>query len=391
MKRIVEARAGILDRLLKVLAVIGGLAYVPSMYASLVSGMRVVAAVDSLAYAAFVAAAFSRRAGYALKLGLLLALSLLVGAIVLYATGPFGAGYVWILYAIFSAALLGSTASTVATAVAGSAILGGYALLVFLDLVPNGQPLFTILVVAANLALVAITLGAAARRLVEGFERALAEENRLAERLGQELEAVKAAELALRAEIEAKEALLKELNHRVRNNMQALSSLLRIEAGRRPGAGDGKELDRLTRMVRALSIANEVFLSSPETGGTELYALVAALVAARRAAAAAGGAEARVVPFSLVLPAEEASSLAVAVEEILEALSEGGKEAVVEFEGEGASATLAFSWTDTAVTWDEALGARLAADPAVAGLVPAGLVFEPASAGGSARLLLRLD
>ena len=392
MESIEATRAAILDRTLRALALIGAVAYIPSLYACVQARLWYLAAADSAAFAAFVAVALLRGPSYRVKLLSLIALSLLIGAAVLYATGPYGAGYVWILYAILEAVLLGSKPMVRATAVASAAVLGAYALLVGLGKAPIGQPPLTVLVVAANLGLVAATFGAAANGLFEGLRRALAEKELLSHRLRDELFVERAAERSLRVEIEAKEALLRELNHRVRNNLQVVESLLRIEAAAGSGGPAAIASARMSRRVEALSLVNESFLqSSPASGKVELSDIVKALVESRRSAPDELPPPAPTA-FSREVTAEEGTSLAIATVELLDALAARGRApriGLVRYRGADA---LAFSWDALDETeGDRELGAALAAAPAIGGLAPAGAAFEPAGAGEEKpRLLLPL-
>jgi len=379
MQRSAETRSSILDQMLRILAAAGLVAYLPSLYASVAARLWALAAVDSLALLGMIAASRSRRLGYAAKLRILIGISLAVAAAVLYATGPFGAGYVWLLCAVFSASLLGSTRLAAATAAIAVGILAAYGLLILLGLAPHGQDILSLVATSANLLLVGLLVASTSRRLVEGLERALEAELRLSGRLGEELKAARAADEALRAEIGAKEALLKELNHRVRNNIQVMSVILRLEEGREAGA-----VERMGLRVRALSLANEAFLSAPGAEEVELRAFVAGAIESLRPSRRKGE-QIVLEPFSYPIPSEAAIGLSIAVAEIIAALSAGGGGVSVGLEKDGGEALLAFEWEGPGE-----LGARIAADSVVLGLSPWGLAASAEGPGGRPRLVLGL-
>jgi hypothetical protein len=109
MTAFIEDKSTILGAMIRFLAVAGVIAFVPSVYAAAREGLWLIVAVDALAYALVIFAAFSNKASFSLRLILLVSLSLIIGMVVLYQTGPFGAGYIWMLSAAVLSALFGKT------------------------------------------------------------------------------------------------------------------------------------------------------------------------------------------------------------------------------------------------------------------------------------------
>jgi len=245
--------------------------------------------------------------------------------------------------------------------------------------------LVTLVITDANLILVCSFLAIGSKSLIKGLEEAHAEESRLTARVGAELEAARAAEAALHAEMEAKEKLLRELHHRVHNNMQIVLSLLDIEEARR----DDGSIERMTRRVRALSLANDLVLSSEDAKTVQLHHLVAGSIVAHRAF----GDEQRLLAsggFATELPIEYVAGLAIALAEVLAALDGIGSPVAVGLErGRKGADRLTFRWPPAADGKDGELAARLCADPVVASLAaPGGLSFD--SGGGEGRATLSL-
>jgi hypothetical protein len=369
-------RAKIIERLARVSAIAAAVALVPSLYASYMASIWLVAAMDSLAFVLFVFVALSKRLASYSKLVFLVATSLAIAGVVLYSTGPWGAGYVWLLSAIFLASLLGRKGLVIAICAASAALLGLYALLNALGAAPYGQPLLTIAVLAANLACVGAMIATTARGLIRGLDAAFDEERLLAARVAEERDAARAAEAALGAQMEIEGKLLKELNHRVRNNMQVVLSLLALEAS---GRAEGS-IERMTRRVRALSRANDLVSSDPLQGTADLHRLVVgALVDYRRTE----GASTRFASagFSLSVPVEAVSGFSLALAEILAALDALPSPVLVDLEGPPGQERLTFRWPTHAGEEDEALALRICVDPFVVCLVGPGRIgFEPGTA-----------
>jgi hypothetical protein len=363
MGNIEEVRGRILDGILRVIVLVGALAYIPSVCLSVASGLWVIVAADTIAYAVFIAAAVSRRADFRLKLAAIVSAGIVIAGIVLFYTGPYGAGYIWLICAIFLAALLGSARLIAATVLASAAILGGFALLIAVGAAPHGQPLVTFAITAANLIFVCVLLSIAARNLIKGMESAYGEERRLAVRVGEELEAARAADAALHAEMEIKETLMKELHHRVHNNMQIVLSLLDIEDKRR----DEGSISRIARRVLALSFADDLVLSDPSAETVDLDRLVSGFVNARRADASMeeGFTTGR---LAMRLPIASVVTFSVIIAEVLDALAELRRPVAVALEGERGAESLSFRWPSGESGELIELVARLRSDPVIEGL-----------------------
>jgi hypothetical protein len=385
MDRTASLRKLVLDRLVLIMAILGAIAYIPSIYACITARMWALAAIDSLSFALFIFSAASGRFGYKVKLILIIGSSLAIAGFVLFSTGSEGAGYIWLIGAVFIASLLGDRASIGVTVAVSSAILGGYIAIVALGRSPFGDKLLTVLVIAANLVLICVIAAISTRTIIEGLGEATAEEERLSRRLAEELESARASDAALHAEMKAKEQLLRELNHRVRNNLQVMGSLLDVESLH----GDGDALARMSRRVRVLAIANDIILSDPEAVSVDLRGILTTTLSTYRGAD--GVSLFSIALFSRSLGLDGVTDFAITLAEIGEAVAAVGVPVSVSFDEAEGSQKLVFKWDTRSAGPSEALAGRLSGDYILQNLsMPRLATFGSGEAGGEASFSIRL-
>ena len=82
----------------------------------------------------------------------------------------------------------------------------------------------------------------------------------------------KRADAALRESLHEKESLLKELHHRVKNNLQIISSLLRLQAGQLDNPGARAALQDMQNRVRSMALIHEHLYRSENLAAVDLAA-----------------------------------------------------------------------------------------------------------------------
>jgi two-component sensor histidine kinase len=113
--------------------------------------------------------------------------------------------------------------------------------------------------------------------LVIGFSFGrLADYFRVVER---EIKRRMATEEALRAALEEKGVLLRELHHRVKNNLNVMKSLVQLQRNRSGNAEFLQATDELTRRIFAISLVHDQLYSDQELSAIGLSRYIEALVA----------------------------------------------------------------------------------------------------------------
>ena len=116
------------------------------------------------------------------------------------------------------------------------------------------------------------------RRPEQGWERIVAYSGAMVEMAGGErliflsvcdLTEQRKAEEALRASLHEKEVLLKEIHHRVKNNMQVISSLVALQAERVPDSGMRAALQDVAHRVRSMALVHEKLYQSADMARVE--------------------------------------------------------------------------------------------------------------------------
>jgi len=111
-------RERILDVIYRAVAILGGIACIPSVYLAVVEKIWWLAIVDTLGYAWFVWAAFSRRITFVQRAVMLLAFIYLLGVALLIKLGPFAAGSIWLFaFPIMASLLFGLRPAMIALAI----------------------------------------------------------------------------------------------------------------------------------------------------------------------------------------------------------------------------------------------------------------------------------
>ena len=89
----------------------------------------------------------------------------------------------------------------------------------------------------------------------------------------------KQSEERIRASLAEKEVLLKEIHHRVKNNMQVISSLVGLQAERLPDAAMREVLQDVTHRVRSMALVHEKLYQSADMARVEFAEYAQSLLA----------------------------------------------------------------------------------------------------------------
>ncbi|MCM0755686.1 HAMP domain-containing protein [Desulfovibrio aminophilus] len=142
--------------------------------------------------------------------------------------------------------------------------------------------------------------------------------DRMAEALQQrEREQAESAETTARS-LREKETLLKEIHHRVKNNLQLILSLVRLQALHDEGTPGPDFPIRMENRIRAMALVHEMLYESDDLGGVDLAVYVPRLTqAVVKAAAPPGGVQLSIDTVPARLPLDQAVPFALLLNELL--------------------------------------------------------------------------
>ncbi|MFW5994822.1 MAG: histidine kinase dimerization/phosphoacceptor domain -containing protein [Spirochaetia bacterium] len=282
-----DRRDQLLGSLLKWVVILGAVAYVPSLIGAIVDELFLVAVVDTVVYVALLALYFCPRAGYRVRVSGAVIATLILGTVVLFETGGDGAGHIWLLCAVFIAALFGRPALVATTVVATQLTFAVYAGLVAGEVIRHGTPFTALFAVGANMLIISIVLAAVTHSLLQNLLKAMS----------------------------AREQTLKLLDHRIRNNLQTFESLIALDSS------EHDRSDTLGRRVRAISTANDLLFADPGRPSVRVDRLVHALADPRRIEV--HGTSTRAIP------AEQLTEVSIALSDLFTLLDDVGPQQIV--------------------------------------------------------------
>jgi hypothetical protein len=266
----------LLERIFKLFSVIGLIAYLPALIACIIDKLWLAAVIDTFVYALIVTFAYFFHPRFEVKLCLLVASAMAVGTAAIAVAGQYSIGYLWLLVAVILSSLFGRKRMIVVTLCGSVLVVAVTGIMLLASADSKGLTVASLAVITTSILVVSILLAIIIRQLLQVLSKALAESSHLAQRLSDELNESNAVRLRLQANLVMEETLRRELQHRVRNNLQVVLSLM-------SSSGEDENCDEpcmvsARRRIRVLSAVNDVFLSSESSSLIDAYALVRTVI-----------------------------------------------------------------------------------------------------------------
>ncbi|MGE5500278.1 MAG: sensor histidine kinase [Syntrophothermus sp.] len=234
--RLLEIKSSIFSRLIIAYAVLGFVAYIPSLILSVTVGLWTIAVVDTIAYLIILIFLFIRSIPLQLKVITTLLISLSIGVLLLIYVGPDGAGYLWLFTVPVIAGVLLESKYTY------SALAINFLVLIILGFLQyNGVldwdrqfnfSVTTWVVICVNFMLLNMGAALPLTLFIKKLKKSMVAESEIADKLSEErlrlIEAKRQAEAANKLKTE----FLAQMSHEVRspiNTMLNFVSLIKEE------------------------------------------------------------------------------------------------------------------------------------------------------------------
>jgi two-component sensor histidine kinase len=147
------------------------------------------------------------------------------------------------------------------------------------------------------------------------LERAVARQR---DELEQGFERLRRSESLLRIALAEKEVLLREIHHRVKNNLQIVASLLRLHDSGATGGVGANVLERCAERVRAMALLHETLYRRPDLARIDLGGYLEEVVdSLRRSYASRGGVRIETETEETVVDAETALPCGLILHELV--------------------------------------------------------------------------
>jgi two-component sensor histidine kinase len=259
---VVQFKYSLISRIMIITSVIGTAAAAASVWLSLREHLYLLAVVDLLALLVFCCLAFIKRIPYPVKVYATIALCFLLSAFLFVYTGPHGAGYIYLFAGIIMTSLFRSLQETIlANILAVLLLFANYLLLRTRHLGWDYNPL-ALVITGVNFFTIAVFVSVGGVFLVRGLEKYIRTSTVLRNQLQKELE--------------IKDVLIREIEHRVKNNLQVISSLVNIRA--RNSDDPARTLNEIQNSIQALSVVHQLLYRRESSQSLSLALLVGELL-----------------------------------------------------------------------------------------------------------------
>jgi hypothetical protein len=219
-----------------------------------------------------------RRLPFRIRTGGLIAVLDVVSCVLFFELGPIPAAMLWLFAGVALAQLLLQRRGLILAGIAALCLLTIFGVLNVYGVLSWDVDPAVWFVQVANFAAVAAGIALATGFLVRRIESSLEREHSLLRVLASRHKEVRTAHEALQSEHARQEHLVHELHHRVRNNLQTLSSLLELECETVPERSEAEVLATFRGRLRSITAAHEALSASESMDRVQAETLIRAVV-----------------------------------------------------------------------------------------------------------------
>lgn len=225
-------REMIFRRIIISYAILGFFTYIPSLYVAIVEKFWTIAAIDTIGYSIVILFSFRNSIRLHVKVITTLFISLVIGIILLFEIGPFGAGYLWLFVIPIISAVLLEFWYSIAALLINILLLLVFGYLQYYGIIEWNKTfsfsITTWIVISVNFILLNCGATLPLALFIERLKRSLLRENEISSKLTDERRELIKAKLDAENADRVKSEFLAQMSHEVRSPINTILNFVSL-------------------------------------------------------------------------------------------------------------------------------------------------------------------